>query len=170
MIKALLLDRDGVVNVDVGYNSNPQKLIWTTGFLELSRLCNLHKVKIFIITNQSGIARGYFSLNDVNKLHKWMNKEINNVGGIINGFYVCPHYKKGNVIPYSIDCNCRKPKPMLIKNCMRDNNLNKDDVVMIGDKLTDVEAGQRSGIHSLLFNEENLLNWISKQNILNWLR
>ena len=109
--KAVFFDRDGVLNVDVDYLYRIEDLQWVDGAREaLAYLCELG-YKIFVVTNQSGVARGYYTVEDMNKLHAHMAFELGKAGAKVEKFYYCPHHKEGKVAEYAIDCDCRKPKP-----------------------------------------------------------
>lgn len=113
--KAVFLDRDGVLDVDTGYISRPEQVQWVPG--AKTALARLHKLgyAVFVVTNQSGIARGYYTVEDMKVLHAFMAKEIEKAGGQITHFYYCPHHPtKGTVKELVHPCSCRKPQPGML--------------------------------------------------------
>ena len=94
---AIFFDRDGVLNKDIGYLYKEQDFIWIDGAMEAIKYCNDHGYLVFVISNQSGIARGYYRESDVEKLHRWMNGDLQFYGAHIDDFFYCPHYEKGAV-------------------------------------------------------------------------
>lgn len=112
--RVAFLDRDGILNVDKGYLYKIEELEWMpNAIMAVKLLCSLN-YKVVVVTNQSGIARGYYTVEDMEKLHRYMAQEIAKAGGKISHFYYCPHYKEGIVPEYAVECNCRKPKPGMI--------------------------------------------------------
>ena len=160
--KAVFFDRDGVLNVDVDYLYRIEDLQWVDGAREaLVYLCELG-YKIFVVTNQSGVARGYYTVEDMNKLHTHMAAELEKAGAKVEKFYYCPHHKEGKVAEYAIDCECRKPKPGMILQAFVENDLDKEACFLIGDSKRDVEAAEAAGIKGYLFKEDNLLEFVKK--------
>lgn len=158
--KAVFFDRDGVLNVDVDYLYKIEDLVWVDGAREaLAHLCELG-YKVFVVTNQSGVARGYYTIEDMNKLHAHMAAEIAKCGGKIEKFYYCPHHKEGKIAEYAIDCDCRKPKPGMLLQAFAENDLDKDACFLIGDSKRDVEAAANAGIRGYLFTGGNLLDFV----------
>ena len=160
--KAVFFDRDGVLNVDVDYLYRIEDLQWVEGAREA--LVYLYQLgyKIFVVTNQSGVARGYYTVEDMNKLHAHMAAELWQAGAKVEKFYYCPHHKEGKVAEYAIDCDCRKPKPGMILQAFTENDLDKEACFLIGDSKRDVEAAEASGIKGYLFKEGSLLEFVKK--------
>ena len=141
--KIVFLDRDGIINVDHGYVVDPNDFQFVDGFTTLyKKLCEMSYTPV-IITNQSGVARGYFSLQQVQTFHDHINNELK-ANGLppFDHIYVCPHHINGTVEEYSIYCDCRN-KPGMIKNFMKDNDLTSlsAESIFIGDKESDVGIG-----------------------------
>lgn len=154
MNKAVFLDRDGVINVDTGYVENIDNIQWNEGiFKGLSKLINSGYL-LFVVTNQSGVARGYFSENDVVKLHKSMQKKLSDNGIQITEFTFCPHHPDGIVLEYKKICCCRKPEPGMINNLILNYEIDRKKSFLIGDKNTDLEAAAAARITSYLFRGE----------------
>lgn len=164
--KAVFFDRDGVLNKDVGYLHRVEDLEWIPGAKELvASLCK-KGVRLFVVTNQSGVARGYFSEEDVQKLHAFMNAELKKFGGNIAEFFYCPHLKGAVVAAYDRDCDCRKPKPGMILGAMKKYALAPEDCLLIGDSPRDIEAAEAAGIRGYLFDEDNLYEFARKRGII----
>ena len=112
--KLCLLDRDGVLNVDKEYLHKPEEVEWIPGSREAIAWLKRQGVPVIVVTNQSGVARGYFTEDTVRKLHAWMEAEVKKSGGEISAFYYCPHLPGAAVKQYDVACECRKPKPGMI--------------------------------------------------------
>ena len=163
MNKAIFFDRDGVLNVDVIDLHELEKFQWIDGAVDAIKLCNERGFLVVVITNQSGIARGIFTEDDVKKIHSHMQTELEKVGAHIDAFYYCPHHPNGTVEPYAQVCDCRKPKPGLILRACKEMNIDPAKSVMIGDKPRDIESGKNAGVtSSILFEGGNLYDAIKK--------
>ena len=137
--KAIFLDRDGVINKEIGYLHKTKDFKFIDGVFEA---CNYFQKKgylIIIVTNQSGIGRGYYNEEDFHILNNWMNKQFSNNGIDITDIFYCPH------VPDD-DCNCRKPKPGLIQDALQKHSIDIARSWMIGDKESDITAGNLAGI------------------------
>ena len=163
MNKAIFLDKDGTLIPDIPYNIDPKKII-----LQDNAVPGLKKLQddgfiFIIISNQSGVARGYFRENNllavVSKIQELFI--INNLK--LDGFYYCPHHPEGTSPGYNIDCSCRKPAPGLLLKAGTDHQINLKDSWMIGDILNDVEAGKRAGCKTVLIDNGNETEWLSGQ-------
>lgn len=161
--KAVFLDRDGVLNVDHGYLYKIEELEWMPGAKEAVAYLTRHGYLVFVVTNQSGIARGYYTYADMFKLHDFMTQALAQAGGIVTKFYYCPHHPTKGIIPeLTIACNCRKPKPGLLLQAMQEYDLDKQQSFLIGDKPSDVEAAKAAGIKGYLFSGGNLLSFVQR--------
>lgn len=146
MTKALFLDRDGVINKDIGYAYQPEQFEFMPGIFDLCRRAIQLSYKIIIVTNQSGIARGYYSTDDFHALSQWMRERFTEQGIEITAIYHCPHHPN-----FSGDCQCRKPKPGMILQAIEQFAIDAQRSVMIGDNLSDMLAALAAGIsHRLL--------------------
>ena len=145
MIKYLLLDRDGVLNKkpDEGqYVTSVSEFARIPAAFELLAYCKNNGIKIFVVTNQQGVARQIMSLQDVHSIHDYMQNELIKQWLQIDGFYLCPHHRNEN-------CPCRKPKPWLINQILSDYpDIQKDECLLIGDSDTDIQAAARAWIVS----------------------
>ena len=153
---AIFFDRDGVLNVDVGYLYKIEDFQWIDGAIQAIKYFNDKGYYVFVITNQSGVARGYYKEEDIRKLHQWMKKELAKYGAHIDEFFYCPHHIKGIVPEYSFDCECRKPKIGMIKQALEKYDIHLDGSLLIGDKESDIECAENAGIKGLKFNAEKL--------------
>lgn len=158
--KAVFFDRDGVLNVDVDYLYKIEDLRWLDGAKEAVAYLTALGYKIFIVTNQSGIARGYYTVEQMQRLHDYMVRELVAAGGKIEKIYYCPHHREGVVPEYSCDCACRKPKPGMILQAFAEYDLDKAQSFLIGDGKRDVEAAEAAGIKGYLFKGGNLLEFV----------
>lgn len=162
--KAVFFDRDGVLNVDVAYLYKIEDLRWIEGAREAVAYLTQRDYKIFIVTNQSGIARGYYTVAQMNKLHEYMQQEIAAYGGKIDRIYYCPHHPEGSVAEYTCSCDCRKPKPGMLLTACAEYEIDKEQSFLIGDGKRDVEAAEAAGIKGYLFQGGSLLDFV--KNIL----
>ncbi len=160
--KAVFFDRDGVLNKDIGYLYLFDKIEWITGAREAVARLTKAGYLLFVVTNQSGVARGYYEEKDVKKVHILMENEFEKWGGHITEFFYCPHLKGAAVSQYDVDCDCRKPKPGMILTALEKYNVNKRNAVLFGDSSRDIEAAHRAGIQGFLFKEDNLDLFIRK--------
>lgn len=158
--KAVFFDRDGVLNVDKAYLYKIDELEWIDGALEAIAYLTQSGYLVFVVTNQSGIARGYYTVAAMEKLHRYMADTAAGSGGKIEKFYYCPHLPAGSVVEYAVDCECRKPKPGLILQALAEYDIDTDRSFLVGDKKRDVEAAEAAGIKGFLFEKGNLLDFI----------
>lgn len=139
MNKAFFLDRDGTINVDFGYVGDSENLVLLTGAAEAIKKMNEAGFLVIVISNQSGVARGYFTLEDVEKVNTRLNEMLKEHNAHIDAFYCCPHLANGTVKEFSVDCDCRKPKLGLFKKAIKDYDLDPILCFACGDKERDVE-------------------------------
>ena len=154
--KACFLDRDGVLNEDIGYLQKCEDFKWIDGAVEAIKLLKKNNFLVIVITNQSGISRGYFTSKDVTNLHEWMNKILKKEGIQINDFFFSEDLPNNN--PESR----RKPSPKMINEAVEKYNLDKTRCFMVGDKKTDLIAAKNASIKGFLFKGGNLSVKISK--------
>ena len=158
--KLCLFDRDGVLNVDKAYLYRPEDAEWIPGSREAVAWLNRQGYTVVVVTNQSGVARGYYTEDDVHRFHAWMAGEFAKAGAKIDRFYYCPHLKEGTVAAYAVDCECRKPKPGMVLAAMRDYGAAPEDCFLVGDSPRDIEAAQAAGVAGYLFQGGNLLDFV----------
>ena len=158
--KAVFFDRDGVLNVDVAYLYKIEDLRWIEGAREAVAYLSQLGYKIFIVTNQSGIARGYYTVEQMNELHAYMQSEIAAAGGNIEKIYYCPHHPEGSVPEYTGVCDCRKPKPGMLLQALAEYYIDKEQSFLVGDSKRDVEAAEAAGVKGYLYTGGNLLDFV----------
>jgi D-glycero-D-manno-heptose 1,7-bisphosphate phosphatase len=149
------LDRDGVLNVDRGYVHRPNQLEWVEGAPEAVRLLNEAGYAVIIVTNQSGIARGYFDEAAVKAFHAHIENELARLGARVDAFYYCPHHPEGTIKEYAIRCRCRKPGTGLLEQAARDFPVDASRSFLMGDKGIDMEAAAAFGIKGVYFDSRS---------------
>lgn len=160
MNKAIFIDKDGTLIPDIPYNVDPEKITLQDGVIEGLKMLKAQGFKFIMISNQSGVARGYFkeeALTDVkNKLQELLEKdEIQ-----FQDFYWSFNHPQGTVKKYAVECNFRKPKPGMILQAAAEHQIDLPQSWMIGDILNDVEAGKRAGCQTVLIDNGNETEWI----------
>lgn len=159
--RAVFFDRDGVLNKDTGYVHKPADFQWVDGAIEAIHSVRRLGFHAIVVTNQSGVARGYYSEDAVLQLHEWMNAELQHNGPGISAFYYCPYYKDGTIPTYVADDHPdRKPNPGMILKGIRDFQIRPELSYMVGDRESDIEAARRAGVHGLLFQGGNLCEFL----------
>ena len=149
---AVFLDRDGTINRDVQYCSRMEDFELLPGAGEAIRLLNENGLKVVVVTNQSGITRGYFSVENLKSIHKKMLRELAGYDAHVDAIYYCPHHPVD-------DCACRKPKPYLLLRAAKELDLELRKSFMIGNSLSDIEAGRKAGCTTILINH-NVKNYM----------
>lgn len=149
--RALFLDRDGVINIDINYTHKIEGFDFIDGIFALCRAAIKHNYRIIVVTNQSGIARAYYSEADFAKLTSWMMREFAKRDIEISSVYACPHLINADLERYRRDCHARKPNPGMLLQAQKDFNLDMSECIFIGDKTSDMEAGISAGIGNLIF-------------------
>lgn len=150
MNKIVFLDRDGTLNEEVYYLHRPEDLKLLPDVPEALALLKQAGFRLIVVTNQAGVARGYYTEEDVRSLHRYMNRILEEKGAAVDAFYYCPHHPEHGIGPYRVNCSCRKPGVGMFEQAARDFAVDKAASFMIGDKLLDVEAGKRFGLTSIL--------------------
>ncbi len=150
MNKAVFLDRDGTIIEDVGYLNSPEQIKFIPGSIEAIKKLNENGYKVVVITNQSGVARSLISEDMLQTIDKTIQKKILNGDAYLDMIYYCPHHPEAGHYPYKQECDCRKPAPGMINKAQKDLNIDLTKSFMIGDKTSDIEAGQRVGIKNIL--------------------
>ena len=153
---AVFFDRDGVLNHDSGYTFEPSKLQWIDGAREAVKAVNDAGYFAFVVTNQSGVARGLYEESHVQALHRWMADDMAVIGAHIDAFEYCPDHPDGTVERYRRVSDRRKPAPGMITDLLGRFRVNADDSILIGDKAGDLEAARAAGLKGHLFSGGNL--------------
>jgi len=151
MDKVVFLDRDGTINIDKdGYINKPNDFVLFPNSAKAIRLLNEMNYKVVIVTNQSGIARGYFNFEDLANIHNQMITELSKSNAEINDILISPYHPKGVVEPYNIAHEDRKPGIGLLKKYYAINNFKKSHSFIVGDKISDIELGHNFSLNTIL--------------------
>ncbi len=150
MNKAVFLDRDGVIVEDIGYLGKHSDIRFLPKVGKAVKLLNKSGFKVIVVTNQSGVARGYFTEQTVRGINKHIQESLAEQGAFIDRMYYCPHHLEGTLEEYRRDCHCRKPNPGMIEAAVRDFGIDAGKSFLIGDKISDIEAGHRAGCKTIL--------------------
>jgi len=153
--KALFLDRDGVINEDSGYVYKPEDFHFIDGIFELCHTALKQGYLLIIITNQAGIARGYYTEEDYLALNRWMLEEFNKRDIHITATYYCPYHLEHGIGIYKKDSFDRKPNPGMILEAKEEFDIDLKNSILIGDKDSDIESGRRAGMGKLILLKGN---------------
>jgi len=153
---AVFFDRDGVLNKDRGFVYKSEDWEWMDGAISAIKKFNALNYFVFVVTNQSGVGRDYYGEVDVKAIHDFMKKELSQNGAHIDAIRYCPHHIEAKLEEYKIDCNWRKPKSGMIDDLLSSFPVDKSKSLLVGDKITDIEAADNAGINALLFQSGNL--------------
>lgn len=148
--KALLLDRDGVINIEKHYLYKIEDFCFIEGVVEVLKLFQNQGYVLIIITNQSGIARGYYAEEDFHRLTEWMLQQLLDMGVQINKVYYSPYHSEHGLGTYKRDSFCRKPNPGMILRAQEEFNIDLERSILIGDRESDIEAGIQAGVGSTI--------------------
>lgn len=160
--KVVFFDRDGTLNRDDGYTHRIADLQWLPAARETIRRCNDAGRLVIVLTNQAGIARGYFTPEDMRRFHREMNRQLQAYGAHIDGFFHCPHHpQEGAIADLVRSCECRKPGTGLFEQACAHWPINLDDAIMVGDKPSDLQAAQDFGICALPTDGTDLIQLFS---------
>lgn len=147
---AVFLDRDGTVSEEVGYVNHLSRFKLFPWTAEAIKKLNQAGIKAILVTNQAGVARGYFTEDLIGEVHNKLVEELAKTGAYLDAIYYCPHHPSAGQPPYRVNCECRKPKPGLLYKAADEHNIDLSLSFMIGDKYTDVELGQRIGVKGVM--------------------
>ena len=148
--QAVFLDRDGTLNEEVGYVNHLDRFILLPKVGEAIRLLNQHGFKTVVITNQSGVARGYFTESLIHQVHRRMEDLLRREGAYLDGIYYCPHHPDVGEPPYRQKCRCRKPDVGLVDQAVKDLDIDCSKSYGIGDRGVDLEFAHRVGAKGIL--------------------
>ncbi len=146
MSRAAFIDRDGVINREVEYLHRIEDFRFIDGVFEGCQLLAENGYRLVVVTNQSGIGRGYYGEEQFKRLTRWMVARFAERGIVITGVYHCPHHPRQGIGDYRRACSCRKPKPGMLVVAAREHDLDLSRSLMFGDKEADVEAGRAAGV------------------------
>jgi D-glycero-D-manno-heptose 1,7-bisphosphate phosphatase len=144
--RALFLDRDGVINHEVGYLHRPQDVLWVEGIVPLCRTAMQLGYKLIVITNQSGIARGLYTMQQYNDLTAWMRAELLRDGITFDAVYCCPYHPEHGIGEYKREHEDRKPGPGMLLRGAREFGVDLAQSILVGDRCSDIAAGLAAGV------------------------
>ena len=147
---AVFIDRDGTLTEEVGYVNHPRRLRLLPRSAEAIRRLNQAGVAAVVVTNQAGVARGYFSEEVLHAVNRELVEQLKREGAHLDGLYVCPHHPTEGEPPFRARCDCRKPKPGLLQRAAADLGLDLGASTMVGDKASDLVPGATVGARSVL--------------------
>ncbi len=147
--QAVFLDRDGTINVEKDYLYRPEEFEFIPGAVEAIRRLNRAGYLVVVVTNQSGVARGYYTDQEVHRLHRHIDQLLSQADARIDAWYHCPHHPSG-LPPYNQLCSCRKPRAGMLEQAAADLEIDLSRSWIVGDKLVDVEAGIAAGCRPVL--------------------
>lgn len=145
---AVFIDRDGTISEEVGYVNHPSRFRVFPYSAEAIRTLNENGWLAILITNQAGVARGYFSEEVIHRIHDQLKRDLQNDSAQLDAIYYCAHHPSVGEPPYRLDCDCRKPKPGLIQQAARDFEIDLAASWMAGDRYSDVELARNAGLRS----------------------
>lgn len=146
MNRAVFLDRDGTINEERDYVHKPEQFFFEYRAIEALTLLQRAGFKLIVVSNQSGIARGFYSEQDVDRLHEWMSDELAKHGVHIDAYYYCPHHPDFGQGQYKIDCTCRKPAPGMLLTAAERFSIDLSASYMVGDHKSDMDAAEAAGV------------------------
>ncbi len=158
---AVFLDRDDTINIDYGYVFEKEKLVFMPGAVEAIKKLNDAGFLIFVVTNQSAVARGYCSEQEVVAFHEHMEKQLQTTGASVDAYYFCPHHPDFGDEKYRRYCKCRKPENGMFDMAVNDFEFDVERSWMVGDKIRDIQFGIKSGLRTILIGNEHHENLIS---------
>lgn len=154
---AAFLDRDGVLNRDIGYAHRPDQIVWLADVVPAIRHLNDAGYFVFVVTNQAGVARGYYDEATVRDLHAWMDSQLQRQGARVDDWRYCPHHPDAVIDAYRMTCPCRKPAPGMILDLARSWPVDMSRSFMIGDRATDIQAATAASLRGFMVEEGGLL-------------
>jgi D,D-heptose 1,7-bisphosphate phosphatase len=160
---AAFLDRDGVLNHDTGYVYDPVTFEWIAGAREAVKHLNDAGYYVFVVTNQAGVAHGYYEEAAIHALHEWVNGELRRGGASIDAFFHCPHHPEGKLVDYRRVCDHRKPAPGMLLSAGRRWPIDWSRSFLIGDRDSDIAAAAAAGIPGFKFAGGDLLAFLLSQ-------
>lgn len=155
MTRAVFFDRDGVLNVDRGYVHRREDWQWNLRAREAIRYLNDRHYRVIVVTNQSGIARGYYGERDLDLLHEWVQSDLGTIGAHVDAFYHCPHGPEDG-------CDCRKPLPGMLERAIRDFGIDPAQSLMVGDRDSDMQAARAAGVRGYLYPGGDLCAFVAR--------
>jgi D-glycero-D-manno-heptose 1,7-bisphosphate phosphatase len=147
---AVFIDRDGTINEQLGYINHLSRFVILPGVSEAVRLLNKNNLWAIIVSNQGGVARGYYPIELVDEMHAFLKSSLKEQGAIIDGIFFCPHHPAGVAPGYSSECACRKPKTGLIDKALEAFDIDMSNSYVVGDRHVDIELASRLNLKGIL--------------------
>ena len=147
---AVFIDRDGTINEQMGYVNHISRFVLLPGTTDGVCLLNSHEYLAIVLSNQSGVARGYFPMELIDRVHAHMKNLLAKEGANIDGIFFCPHYARGIVPEYSVACDCRKPGTGLVQKACERFDIDMKNSYVIGDRCSDIELAERSNLQGIM--------------------
>lgn len=147
---AVFLDRDGTIIEDVGYIADPTDVRFFSGAAQAIARMNRAGLLVVVVSNQSGLARGYFDYGQMWAVQRRVEEGLRAAGADLDGFYFCPHHEEGSVAELALACDCRKPRPGMILQAAEELGIDLAASFMIGDRLLDVACGRAAGVSPIM--------------------
>jgi D-glycero-D-manno-heptose 1,7-bisphosphate phosphatase len=147
---AVFIDRDGTINEQLGYINHLSRFVILPGVSEAVRLLNKNNWWAIIVTNQGGLARGYYPMELVDEIHAFLKSSLKEQGAIIDGIFFCPHHPAGVVPEFSTDCDCRKPETGLVDKALEAFDIDMSNSYVVGDRHVDIELASRLNLKGVL--------------------
>lgn len=157
---AVLFDKDGTLLEDVPYNVDPALMQFAPGAREALTLLAAHGLRLFVVSNQSGVALGRFAYDALAEMEAHLRRMFEECGVTLAGAYWCPHHPEGIVARYAYRCACRKPAPGMLLQAAREHGIDLSASWFVGDILDDIEAGTRAGCRTVLIDNGNETEWV----------
>ncbi|HEB70371.1 MAG TPA: D-glycero-beta-D-manno-heptose 1,7-bisphosphate 7-phosphatase [Desulfobulbus sp.] len=149
-VPAVFLDRDGTINEQMGYINHISRFHLLPGVASAIRRLNEEHIPVIVVTNQSGLARGYFPEELLTAVHEKMHQQLADKGAHVDGVYICPHHPEAKEARFRLDCTCRKPKTGLLEQAAQELNINLESSFMVGDRWSDLRCGVKAGATPVL--------------------
>jgi len=150
MRPGVFLDRDGTINKEIGYLHEIEKLSLIPGAAHAIKRLNDHHIPVICVSNQSGVARGLFTVECVHMVHKRLDELLAVDGARLDGIYFCPHHPTKGEYPYLMDCECRKPQTGMLKKAASDFDIDLHHSYLIGDRISDIQTAQNANLKAIL--------------------
>lgn len=150
MDRVVFLDRDGTINIEKNYLYRPEDFEFISGAVHAIKLLNDNGFKIVVVTNQAGVARGYYTEEDVKKLHNYIDECLREYGAHIDTYIYCPHHPENGIGKYRCRCSCRKPATGMFEKAADVYDIDMEQSWMVGDNVGDMESGKKFGLKTIL--------------------
>jgi D-glycero-D-manno-heptose 1,7-bisphosphate phosphatase len=158
--RAVFLDKDGTLVEDIPYNVRPELIRLSPGAGEGLAVLHDAGYRLFVVSNQSGVARGFFPESALAAVEARLREPLSGFGVTLAGFSYCPHHIEGRIASYARACGCRKPAPGMIVRAAREHEIDPARSWLVGDILDDIEAGRRAGCRTVLLDNGNETEWV----------